>query len=194
MTRNVKRSSDTSRASDRALKEDFVLSPAGKIAFRRLLQTLVCIVATTVSLSSQAEIFSIIETKPISEIWLNPGAYSFHFQRDKGFDNNNIGLGGEYRYSTTGSVMLGVFHNSDRDTSHYVAWHWRPLGLGPVHLGAVVGVIDGYPLMLDGGWFPVVIPMLSFEYHSIGANLLLVPSYQNRLHGAISLQLKLRVF
>ncbi len=170
------------------------MSPVRKITFRRLLLTLICIVTTPISLSSNAEIFSIIESKPISEIWLNPGAYSYHFQKDKGFDNNNYGLGGEYRYSTTSSVMLGVFHNSDRDTSHYIVWHWQPLEFGPVHLGAVAGVIDGYPQMLDGGWFPVVIPMLSVEYRYIGANLLLVPSYQNRLHGAISLQLKLRVF
>jgi len=169
------------------------LPPVRKIAFTRLLQILICIVATSISLSSNAEILSIIESKSISEIWLNPGAYSYHFQKDKGFDNNNIGLGGEYRYSTTGSVMLGFFHNSDRNTSHYVVWHWQPLELGPVHLGAVVGVVDGYPQMLDGGWFPAVIPMLSVEYQNIGANLLLVPSYQNRLHGAISLQLKLRV-
>jgi hypothetical protein len=39
-----------------------------------------------------------------------------------------------------------------------------------------------------------VIPTASFEYKYVGANLLFVPSYKDRLHGAISLQLKFRVF
>jgi hypothetical protein len=158
------------------------------------LKTLVCIGLSCISFASNAETFSVIEPKPISELWLNPGAYSYHFQRDKGFNNNNYGLGAEYRYSTVGSIMVGGFYNSDRYTSHYVVWHWQPLGLGPVRFGAVAGAIDGYPKMLNGGWFFAVIPTVGIDYKYIGARLLLVPSYQNRLHGAISLQLKFRVF
>jgi hypothetical protein len=162
--------------------------------FKYLLKMLACIGLCFISFTSNAKTFLVIESKPISELWLNPGVYSYHFQRDKGFNNNNYGLGAEYRYSTVGSIMVGGFYNSDRYTSHYVAWHWQPLGLGPVRFGAVVGAIDGYPKMLDGGWFFAVIPTVGIDYENIGASLLLVPSYQNRLHGAISLQLKLRVF
>ena len=162
--------------------------------FKYLLKMLACIGLCFISSTSNAKAFLVIESKPISELWLNPGVYSYHFQRDKGFNNNNYGLGAEYRYSTVGSIMVGGFYNSDRYTSHYVAWHWQPLGLGPVRFGAVVGAIDGYPKMLDGGWFFAVIPTVGIDYENIGASLLLVPSYQNRLHGAISLQLKLRVF
>lgn len=138
--------------------------------------------------------FTIVESKPISELWLNPGLYSYHFQKDQGLKNSNFGLGGEYRYSTVSSVTFGVFDNSDRQTSRYAGWYWQPLGLGPVRLGAVVGAIDGYPKMLNGGWFVAVIPTVSIEYKNIGANLLLIPGYKDRLYGAISLQLKLRVF
>ncbi len=155
-----------------------------------LLCTVLCLVSTT----SASEPVSVVESKPISELWLNPGAYSYHFNRDKGLNGNNLGLGAEYRYSTVGSVMLGEFDNSDRYTSHYVVWHWEPLGWGPVRFGAVAGAIDGYPHMLDGGWFFAVIPTISIDYKYVGASVLLVPSYQNRLYGAISLQLKLRVF
>jgi hypothetical protein len=137
---------------------------------------------------------SIAESKPVSELWLNPGFYSYHFQKDKGFNNSNFGLGGEYRYTTTGSVMLGIFDNSDRQTSRYLGWCWQPIESGPVRFGAVVGAIDGYPHMLNGGWFVAVIPTASFEYKNVGANLLFVPSYKDRLHGAISLQVKVRVF
>jgi hypothetical protein len=162
--------------------------------FKYFLKMLACIGLCFISFTSNAKTFSVIESKPISELWLNPGVYSYHFQRDKDFNNNNYGLGAEYRYSTVGSIMVGGFYNSDRYTSHYVAWHWQPLGLGPVRFGAVVGAIDGYPKMLDGGWFFAVIPTVGIDYENIGASLLLIPSYQNRLHGAISLQLKLRVF
>jgi hypothetical protein len=137
--------------------------------------------------------FTVVESKPISELWLNPGFYSYHFQKTKGFNNSNFGLGGEYRYSTVSSVTLGVFENSDRQTSHYAGWYWQPLGLGPVRLGAIVGAIDGYP-MWNGGWFIAAIPTASFEYKYIGANLLVIPGYKNKLYGALSLQLKLRVF
>ena len=38
------------------------------------------------------------------------------------------------------------------------------------------------------------IPTASIEYENLGVNLLIVPSYQNRLYGTLSLRFKLRVF
>jgi len=90
--------------------------------------------------------------------------------------------------------MVDGFYNSDRYTSHYAVWHWQPLGLGPVRFGAVVGAIDSYPKMLNGGWLFAIIPTVGIDYKNIGANLLLIPGYRNSLHGVISLQLKFRVF
>jgi hypothetical protein len=147
-----------------------------------------------VSAAETSGFISIVEPKPISELWLNPGFYSFHFQKNKGLNNSNFGLGGEYRYSTVSSVTLGIFDNSDRQTSRYVGWYWQPLELGPFRFGAVVGAIDGYPNMLNGGWFIAAIPTASIQYKNIGANLMFVPGYEDRLYGAISLQLKFRVF
>ena len=168
--------------------------PLPKITFDTMLKTLVCLGLASISLTSSAEIFSAIESKPISELWLNPGFYSHHFQTDKGLNNNNLGLGAEYRYSTTSSVTIGAFDNSDRQTSRYAGWYWQPLALGPVRLGAVVGAMDGYPKMKNGGWFFAAIPTASFEYQNFGANVAFVPGYKDRLYGAISLQLKLKVF
>jgi hypothetical protein len=138
--------------------------------------------------------FTVTESKPISELWINPGLYSVHFQRDKGFNDNNFGFGVEYRYSTVSSVTAGVIDNSDRRTSHYAGWYWQPVSLGPVRLGGVVGVIDGYPKFHDGGWFPAVLPAASVEYKRVGLNVLVIPTYKDRVHGAISFQLKLKVF
>lgn len=153
-----------------------------------------CIALACLPAAANAAIFSAIESQPVSELWLNPGFWSYHFQRDKGLNGNDFGLGAEYRYSTVSSVTLGFFDNSNRKTSHYAGWYWQPVALGPVRLGAVFGAIDGYPDMQNGGWFAAAIPTASFEYGNLGVNLLFVPSYQNRLYGALSFQFKLRVF
>jgi hypothetical protein len=176
-----------------------------QFAFRRVQKkssrifsgTIICMLLATIPAISFAEsqgIFFIVEQKPTKELWLNPGFYSYHFQKDKGLNNSNFGLGGEYRYSTVSSFTLGLFDNSDRQTSHYAGWYWQPIGIGPVRAGAVIGALDGYPNMLNGGWFLAAIPAASIEYHNFGANILFMPSYKNRLYGAISFQLKLRVY
>jgi len=153
-----------------------------------------CIGLASIPFVSIADTFSIVESKPISELWLNAGFYSYHFQQDKGFNNSNYGLGGEYRYSTVSSFTLGEYYNSVRQTSHYAGWYWRPLELGPIRLGAVAGAMDGYPNMQNGGWFLAVIPTASIEYKNIGAYLMYIPSYKDKLYGVITLQLRLRVF
>ena len=97
------------------------------------------------SFPALADTFTTIENKPLSELWVNPGFYSYHFQRDKGFDDTNPGFGAEYRFSTVASVTAGRFHNSDRQMSNYAGLYYQPWSVGPVRLGAVVGAIDGYP-------------------------------------------------
>ena len=144
--------------------------------------------------AERTELFGMIESQPASEVWLNPGFYSYHFQRDKGFDDRNPGLGGEYRFSTVSSMTAGRFYNSDRQYSNYAGMYYQPFAIGRVRLGAVVGGFNGYPRMRGGGWFLAAIPAASLEYERFGVNLTLVPSYQDRLHGALSFQLKLKVF
>ena len=168
-----------------------------KARYASLTLMLTCIALSSFSAISVADpsgLFSIIEPKPISELWLNPGFYSYHFKKDMGFNNNNFGLGGEYRYSTTHSIVAGSFHNSDWQTSHYVGWSWQPLALGPVRMGMVVGGIDGYPKAFNGGWFPAALPEASLEYKNIGANLIFTPGYKDKLYAALSLQLKVKIY
>jgi hypothetical protein len=138
--------------------------------------------------------FSWVESKPINELWLNPGFYSYHFNKNKGLENNNYGVGGDYRFSTVSALAIGVLHNSDKRISHYIGWYWQPVGVGPFRLGVVAGALNGYPNMLNGGWFIALIPSASVEYKNVGVNMLFTPGYKDRLYGAISLQLKLRVF
>lgn len=145
------------------------------------------------SLPAMADTFNVIDNQPLSELWINPGFYSYHFQRDKGFDDTNPGFGAEYRFSTVASATAGRFHNSDRQMSNYAGIYYQPWSIGPVRLGAVVGGFNGYPKMRDGGWFLAAIPVVSVEYQRVGVNFAIVPTYKERLHGALSVQLKFKL-
>ncbi|SFV12986.1 hypothetical protein [Pseudoduganella namucuonensis] len=138
--------------------------------------------------------FQTLDNKPLAELWINPGFYSYHFKRDRDLNDSNPGLGGEYRFSTVASVTAGRFYNSDREYSNYAGVYYQPFAVGPVRLGAVLGAFDGYPRARNGGWFPAVIPTMSFEYKRVGANIAIIPGYKDRLYGAVSVQLKLKVF
>lgn len=164
------------------------------MTLQHALKTFAGLGATLVCFASNAGTLQITESRPISELWLNPGFYSYHLQKNKGLNNSNFGLGGEYRYSTVNSVTLGAFENSDRQTSRYAGWYWQPIEWGPMRFGAALGGIDGYPKMRNGNWFVAVIPAASIEYQNIGANLIFVPKYRDKVYASISLQLKLKVF
>ena len=138
--------------------------------------------------------FDVVETTPLHQAWLNAGFYSYHLQRDKGLEDRNPGIGAEYRFSSVASATGGRFYNSDRAYSNYAGLYYQPFSIGPVRLGAVLGGFSGYPKFRDGGWFPAVIPVASIEYKSVGLNLSFVPSYKDRLYGALSFQVKLKVF
>ena len=144
--------------------------------------------------AESSQMFDVIESKPLKEVWFNPGFYSYHFQRDKNLNDSNPGFGVEYRFSTVASVTAGRFYNSDRRYSNYAGFYYQPVALGPVRLGAVVGGFNGYPKMRDGGWFLAAIPVASVEYKSFGVNIAVVPKYKDRLYGAISFQPKVKVF
>lgn len=135
-----------------------------------------------------------IDFKPLDEVWLNAGFYSYHFERDKDLDDNGYGPGVEYRYSSTHSVTAGRFRNSDRQASRYAAWLFQPYRWENVRLGLLFGVIDGYPKVADGDWFPLVLPVASFEYKAVGFNFTAVPTYRDMLHGSLSLQLKFKIY
>ena len=138
--------------------------------------------------------FSMIDNQPLQQTWLNAGFLSYHFQRDKDLNGSNFGLGVEQRFSTVAALTAGRFYNSDRRYSNYAGVYYQPIAIGPVRLGAVVGGFNGYPKMRDGGWFLAAIPVASIEYQRVGLNLAFVPSYKDRLYGALSLQVKLKVF
>ena len=131
------------------------------------------------------------------QVWLNPGVLSHHFQRDRNLREDNAGFGAEVVLAREHAIMAGTFINSERERSRYAGYLWRALhwqlsGVD-VNAGIAVAAFDGYPRMRDGGWFAVPLPLLSIEGRYLGANLTVVPTIGDRLHGAIAVQFKLRV-
>jgi hypothetical protein len=128
-----------------------------------------------------------------NELWLNAGMYSYHYDKSQNFNNNNIGIGAEYRFSTVASLTVGGFKNSDSSHSNYAGIYWQPIAVGPVNIGIVGGGFNGYSSTNNGGWFPAIFPAATIEGKWVGANLFFIPTVGDRVHGAISLQLKLKI-
>lgn len=129
-----------------------------------------------------------------SQLWLDTGFATYHFQSDKNLNGRNPGVGVEYRLSEASALTAGRFYNSDRQHSRYLGMYYQPFVVAGVRLGGVVGGFDGYPRMRDGGWFAAVIPTATWEYERVGINVAVVPTYKERLHGGISVQLKFKLF
>jgi len=145
-------------------------------------------------LAHGADFFTKIDPAPTSELWIDTGFYTAHFDGDKDLNNNNKGLALEYRFSGTLAATGGRFYNSDRAWSNYAGVIWQPYAVGPVRVGLALAAFDGYPKTRDGGWFPGVIPTLTYEYQRVGVNVGIIPNYKDRLYGGISFQLKFKLF
>jgi hypothetical protein len=132
------------------------------------------------------------------QVWLNPGVFSRHFERNPSFREDNVGLGAELLPSPDHGVMAGTFINSQRARTRYGAYQWRPLhwllGDTLVSAGIAVGGFDGYPRYRDGAWFAAALPILAIEGKRLGANVSIVPTLKDRVDGAVVLQVKLRVW
>jgi len=144
--------------------------------------------------SAQEKLVSIVEPEARSQMWINPGFVSYHFDQNKNLNNGNWGAGAEYRFNTVASATIGRFYNSNREYSNYAGLYYQPIAIGPIKLGAVLGGFNGYPQTNNGGWFAAVLPALTWEGDRVGANVFLIPTMGDRVNGAISLQLKLMVF
>ena len=144
--------------------------------------------------NAQEKRFSLIEPEKRSQVWINPGFASYHFDQSKNLNNGNWGAGAEYRFSTVASATIGRYYNSNREYSNYAGIYYQPIAIGPIKLGAVVGGFNGYPQTNNGGWFAAALPALTWEGDRVGANVFVIPTVADKVNGAISVQLKLKVF
>lgn len=131
------------------------------------------------------------------QIWLASGFLSHHFKRDAGYNEQNTGLGAELHFDDTHSMAAGIYRNSVRRNSHYVQYVWSPLRLGPVQLGASIGIIDGYPKLRNGKIALSIMPIASLNFKAFdqdaGLNLVYIPTIAPRVDGALAIQLKIRL-
>jgi hypothetical protein len=153
-----------------------------------------CALALAGACAHADDLFTKIAADPKSELWIDSGFATYHFDHDKNLNGGNRGLGVEYRFSGTMAAAAGRFVNSDRYYSNYAGVVWQPYALGSVRLGAAIAAFDGYPKMRDRGWFPAVIPTFTYEYQRVGVNVGVIPTYKDRLYGGISVQLKVKLF
>ena len=144
--------------------------------------------------ASAENMFHIITPEARKALWLNPGFVSYHIDKDKNLNNGNWGAGAEYRFNTVASVTLGRFYNSNREYPNYAGVYYQPIAIGPIKLGVVVGGFNGYPQTNNGGWFAAALPAATWEGDWVGANVFFIPTIAEKVNGAISLQLKFKVW
>jgi hypothetical protein len=140
------------------------------------------------------DLFTKVDADPRSQVWLDTGFATAHFDSGKNLNGSNVGYGAEYKFSGTMAATAGHFYNSDRGHSSYAGLIWEPYALGVLHLGATVAAFNGYPRVRDGKWFPALIPTATVEYKWVGINIGVIPTIGDRLYGGVSVQLKLKVF
>lgn len=162
---------------------------------RILCQTIALLALAAPCIAAQADdIFTKIDADPRSEVWIDTGFATAHFDSGKNLNGSNVGYGAEYRFSGTMAATAGHFYNSDRGHSSYAGVIWQPYAIGPLRLGATVAGFNGYPRVRDGKWFPALIPTMTLEYKWVGINIGVIPTIGDRLYGGVSVQLKLKVF
>jgi hypothetical protein len=133
-------------------------------------------------------------TEPASNVWLTPGAVSWHSRRTPRLNELNTGLGLELALAPAWRVAAGAYCNSEHRTSAYAAlmWlPWQPHDL--VRIGLAAGVASGYRhadgahdtqrLVVRAG------PIATVEWGRIGLNITGAPRVSG-LDGFVALQLK----
>lgn len=132
------------------------------------------------------------------QVWINPGIYSLHFDRNRNLRDDNVGLGAEVVLAPDHALMAGTYINGDWARTRYGAYAWRPLHWqisgASVSAGVLVGAFDGYPRYRDGGWFVAPMPVVAIEGERFGVNLSVIPTIEGRVRGALAVQIKLRVW
>ena len=115
-----------------------------RVACVKLLQWLILTCATFAAAGASAQ-----DSQKVfaPQVWLNPGTFSIHFDRDKDLREDNTGFGAEVALASDHVLAAGSFINSNRRRSRFGAYYWRPLHWQPagikVHAGIAAGAFDG---------------------------------------------------
>jgi hypothetical protein len=138
-----------------------------------------------------------MQAEAASQLWLTTGFRSYHFKRSAAYNENNSGIGFEWRFDAERRISGGIYDNSVRETTHYLHYVWTPLHLGVVHIGGAAGLIDGYPELNKGKPAFSLIPVATLDFkifsHDVGLNLVYIPTIAKQVDGSLALQFKVRL-
>jgi hypothetical protein len=124
------------------------------------------------------------------------GFWSHHTSHEGRYREENTGFGVEWAFAQNWQFNVGRYNNSVYHRSNYLQFGWMPLDVSRgdfrARLGASVGVVNGYPRVHGGGYFPAIVPAASLEFGIVGVNVVYIPSV-GATDGAIAAQVKLRL-
>lgn len=107
---------------------------------------------------------------------------SYHFDRDKNWNESNTGIGLVYKDYTA-----GYYKNSYYKDTFYVGYRWRPLSWGEhVKAGLTVALATGYDSPL------LVIPTLSIESKVVSTDFIFAPTL-GKASGFVGMQLRFTI-
>lgn len=124
--------------------------------------------------------------------WLHLGAVSYHVNRAANYNEINPGLGIEHQFNARHSLSAGAYYNSERRTTVYALYGYTPLRIGPVKIGVLAGLANGYSGH-DGKFFPVALPVAMIERGRFGVNFTIIPSIREKVDGGLAVQFKIRL-
>jgi hypothetical protein len=109
---------------------------------------------------------------------------SYHLDRKQDYNEQNWGLGYEYKFSDEWSFSTGFYRNSFRRDTVYVFGAHTPWQIAGWRFGPLFGVVTGYDE--DTSFSPWITGVATKEWGRFGLNVVLAPA-------AIALQVKWRL-
>jgi hypothetical protein len=107
------------------------------------------------------------------ELWAVATVRSYHFDRDrKDYNEDNYGLGLEYKGTGRWGAMAGFYDNSQSRTSVYAGATYGLGQAGPAKFGACICGVTGYKKYAV---MPILLPSVAFEGKRFGINIGVLP-------------------
>lgn len=148
-----------------------------------LLALLVALVALVAAPRAQAQ-----------SLWVEAGGVSWHADRSAGYRESNPALGLRWQITDDWSVQGVRYANSIHGYSTMLSARWTPLHYGPVRVGVIGGVVNGYGAN-DGGFVPIVLPTVAVQWGPVELGVIAWPSIEKRnVSGGAALAVSLRVW
>lgn len=137
-------------------------------------------------------------SEPGGKFWISTGFLSYHPNRSAHYNERNAGFGAEYHFNDEHALTLGRYKNSVRSQTTYAHYVYTPFRIWNTRLGGAVGLVNGYPMLRDGKFAPVLMPVASTTFRMAGVdfgfNTVYIPSIIPNVDSAIAVQFKVALY